>query len=159
MSSIAPPASSTAALRFSQTWRVCASMSPMPAMVPSARREVMPEMKTILPAATLMPCEKWPLGWRSFLETICCLLTGRYSLRLLRRFAQRARVEGVVEFGALPLRPEHPLLGAEFARGADRIAARAHRPHAVEAHVDDRQARDRALEQNLLRGRHHGEPA
>src|SRR6516162_11833479 len=40
MSSMLPPASSTAAFKFSHTWRVCASTSPMPAIVPSARRTV-----------------------------------------------------------------------------------------------------------------------
>src|SRR5262245_9345523 len=72
MSSMPPPASSTAALRFSQTWRVCASISPMPAMLPSARRAVMPEMKTIRPRASIMVAwEKWPDGWRIFDEVIC----------------------------------------------------------------------------------------
>jgi len=74
MSSMLPPASSTAAFRFSQTWRVCASISPMPAIVPSARREVMPEMKTMRPrASTIVAWEKWPDGWRIFFDAICCL--------------------------------------------------------------------------------------
>src|SRR5262245_43121977 len=72
MSSMPPPASSTAALRFSQTCRVCASISPMPAMLPSARRAVMPEMKTSRPRASIMVAwEKWPDGWRIFDEVIC----------------------------------------------------------------------------------------
>src|SRR5262249_45272376 len=74
MSSSVPPASSTAALRFSHTWRVCASMSPMPAIEPSAQREVMPEMNTIRPSAdTMVAWEKCPLGWASFFGTSCCL--------------------------------------------------------------------------------------
>src|SRR6266705_871380 len=77
MSSSVPPASSNAALRFSHTSRVCASISPMPAIEPSARRAVMPEMNTGVPsAATAVAWEKWPLGWRSFFETICCLAMG-----------------------------------------------------------------------------------
>ena len=48
-------------------------------------------------------------------------LTIRYCS--LRRFAQRARIERVVKLGALPLRAEHALLGAELARGADPVAA------------------------------------
>jgi hypothetical protein len=43
----------------------------MPAMVPSARREVIPEMNTSFPAAALIACEKCPLGWRSLFEIIC----------------------------------------------------------------------------------------
>src|SRR5262245_46233066 len=74
MSSRVPPAASTAALRFSQTCRVCASISPTPALVPSARRDVMPEMKTMVPrAAIAVAWEKCPLGWRLLLETICFL--------------------------------------------------------------------------------------
>src|SRR6516162_1814819 len=46
MSSMLPPASSTAAFKFSHTWRVCASTSPMPAIVPSARRTVKQGVKT-----------------------------------------------------------------------------------------------------------------
>src|SRR5262245_38796590 len=74
MSSMLPPACSTAAFKFSQTCRVCASISPMPAIVPSARREVMPEMKTMRPrASTMVACEKWPDGCRIFADVICCL--------------------------------------------------------------------------------------
>src|SRR6516162_3647676 len=81
MSSMLPPASSTAAFKFSHTWRVCASTSPMPAIVPSGRRAVMPEMKTMRPrAATIVAWEKWPDGWRIFAEVICCL-----GMRLLLR--------------------------------------------------------------------------
>src|SRR6516162_7359156 len=81
MSSMLPPASSIAAFKFSHTWRVCASTSPMPAIVPSARRAVMPEMKTMRPrAATIVAWEKWPDGWRIFAEVICCL-----GMRLLLR--------------------------------------------------------------------------
>src|SRR6266851_5103025 len=40
-------------------------MSPIPAIVPSARREVIPEMNTSLPRASMVvACEKTPLGWR-----------------------------------------------------------------------------------------------
>src|SRR5712692_4258959 len=71
-SSSVPPASSTADLRFSHTCLVCTSTSPMPAMVPSARRDVMPEMKTSRPRASVtMACEKWPFGWRIFFEVSC----------------------------------------------------------------------------------------
>src|SRR5262245_26386470 len=74
MSSMLPPACSTAAFKFSHTWRVCASISPMPAIVPSARRAVMPEMNTSRPRASSMGAwEKWPDGWRIFAEVICCL--------------------------------------------------------------------------------------
>src|SRR6516225_6702756 len=77
MSSRLPPASSTAAFKFSQTWRVCTSTSPMPAIVPSGRRAVMPEMKTMRPrASTMVAWEKWPDGWRIFAEVICCLGMG-----------------------------------------------------------------------------------
>src|SRR5215467_12507027 len=67
MSSMVPPAASTAALTFSHTCRVCSVMSPMPAMLPSVRRAVMPEMNTNRPvASTAVAWEKTPLGWRSF---------------------------------------------------------------------------------------------
>ena len=52
----------------------------MPAMVPSVRREVMPEMNTSGPRAwTMVAWEKCPVGWRIFDEVICffgmlCLL-------------------------------------------------------------------------------------
>jgi hypothetical protein len=73
MSSMLPPAASTAALMLSQTWRVWASMSPTPAIVPSARRAVMPEMNTSRPFASIaVACENTPLGWRSLSERICC---------------------------------------------------------------------------------------
>src|ERR1039458_1576198 len=67
MSSSTPPAASAAAFTCSQTWRVCSVMSPMPAMLPSGRRAVMPEMKTKRPVASIMvACENTPFGWRSF---------------------------------------------------------------------------------------------
>src|SRR5581483_10561068 len=67
MSSIVPPAPSTAAFTFSSTWRVCAVMSPTPAMLPSSWRAVMPEMKTRRPVASIMvACENTPFGWRNF---------------------------------------------------------------------------------------------
>src|SRR5215831_5969711 len=67
MSSIVPPAASTAALTFSQTCRVCSVMSPTPAMLPSGRRAVMPETNTKRPVASIaVACENTPFGWRSF---------------------------------------------------------------------------------------------
>jgi hypothetical protein len=46
-------------------------------MVPSARRDVMPEMNTSRPrASTMVACEKWPLGWRIFVDVTCFLGTG-----------------------------------------------------------------------------------
>src|SRR5690242_13725287 len=66
MSSMVPPAASTAAFKFSQTCLVCSAISPMPAMLPSARRAVMPEMNTNRPVPSIaVACEKTPLGWRS----------------------------------------------------------------------------------------------
>src|SRR5262249_6873513 len=74
MSSMVPPAASMEALRFSHTCRVCPSISPMPATVPSGRRAVMPEMNTSRPLASIIVAwEKWPLGWRIFADVICCL--------------------------------------------------------------------------------------
>src|SRR4051812_37954060 len=74
MSSIVPPAASTAAFRFSHTWRICASMSPTPAIVPSARREVIPEINTSLPFASIaIAWEKCPDGWRILSLWICRL--------------------------------------------------------------------------------------
>src|SRR5215216_3918178 len=50
---------------FSHTWRVCSAILPMPATDPSARRAVIPEMKTSRPfASTTVACEKTPLGFR-----------------------------------------------------------------------------------------------
>src|SRR5262245_61907712 len=67
MSSSVPPAPSTAAFTFSHTWRVCSVMSPMPAMVPSGRRAVIPETNTSRPLASItVAWEKTPLGLRSF---------------------------------------------------------------------------------------------
>src|SRR5947209_1868326 len=60
-------------------------MSPMPAMLPSALRAVIPEMKTSFPAAsTTVACEKTPLGLRNFgLEisalAICCFLAANLA--------------------------------------------------------------------------------
>ena len=49
-------------------------MSPIPAMVPSGRRAVMPEMKTNRPRASVtVAWEKWPLGLLIFSEMICFL--------------------------------------------------------------------------------------
>src|SRR3954466_1125804 len=73
MSSRVPPAASTALFRFSHTCFVCASMSPIPAMVPSGRRDVMPERNTSLPFASIaMACEKCPEGSRILSVRICC---------------------------------------------------------------------------------------
>jgi len=48
---------------FSQTCLVCSSTSPMPAIDPSGRRDVMPEMNTSLPRASMtVACEKCPFG-------------------------------------------------------------------------------------------------
>src|SRR5215831_20025876 len=92
MSSMLPPASSTADFKFSQTCRVCASMSPMPAIVPSGRRAVIPEMKTMRPrASTMVAWEKWPDGWRIFDDMICCL-----GIRLLLMCERRRRSAGRV---------------------------------------------------------------
>src|SRR5262249_31233102 len=88
-----PPAASTAALMFSHTCRVCASMSPMPAIEPSARRAVMPEMNTSLPfASTVVACEKCPLGWRILSLLICRFIQ---PLSLERRVSARILVIGV----------------------------------------------------------------
>src|SRR5215468_1151555 len=74
MSSMVPPAASTAAFTFSQTWRVCSVMSPMPAMLPSGRRAVMPETNTKRPVASMaVAWENTPFGWRSFGEEIWTL--------------------------------------------------------------------------------------
>jgi hypothetical protein len=44
----------------------------MPAMLPSARRDVMPEMNTSRPRASIIvACEKCPEGWRIFDDVIC----------------------------------------------------------------------------------------
>src|SRR4030095_12784077 len=76
MSSIVPPAASTALLMFSHTLRVCASMSPTPAIVPSGRRAVMPEMNTSRPcASTAMGWGKGALGARTRWLAISRLLT------------------------------------------------------------------------------------
>src|SRR3954464_13042214 len=47
-------------------------MSPTPAIEPSARLEVMPEMNTIRPRASMtLAWEKWPLGLPMRSDTIC----------------------------------------------------------------------------------------
>jgi hypothetical protein len=90
MSSIVPPAASTAALRFSQTCRVWASMSPMPAIVPSRRRAIMPEMKTSRPFASIaVACENTPLGWLNLSDLICCFAMA--VLLRLRSVIRQAR--------------------------------------------------------------------
>src|SRR6185503_16319727 len=86
MSSIVPPAASTAAFTFSHTCRVCSVMSPMPAMLPSGRRAVMPEMKTKRPVASMaVAWEKTPFGWRSFGLLICTLGMMPFLRRVLER--------------------------------------------------------------------------
>src|SRR3954469_15596161 len=63
MSSIVPPAASIAAFTFSQTWRVCASMSPAPTTLPSLPFATMPEMNTRRPFASMpIAWAKWPDG-------------------------------------------------------------------------------------------------
>src|SRR5580693_1471963 len=62
-------------------------MSPTPAIEPSVRRAVMPEMKTSRPWASIaVAWENTPLGWRSLSERICCL-----GIRELPTIARRAR--------------------------------------------------------------------
>src|SRR6185503_1136264 len=86
MSSIVPPAASTAAFTFSHTCRVCSVMSPMPAMLPSGRRAVMPEMKTNRPVASIaVAWEKTPFGWRSLGLLICTLGMTLFLRRVLER--------------------------------------------------------------------------
>src|SRR5256885_4489290 len=73
-------------------------MSPMPAIVPSARRATIPEMNTSLPLASMVvACEKTPLGWR------------RRSL-VIWRFIER-----------LPLRAGSPRVSQQPAVAAHRI--------------------------------------
>src|SRR6516162_11252095 len=81
------------------------------------------------------------------------------SMALFRRFAQRTRINPVVELGALPLRAEQALLGRAYLGRAYFVAGCAQVSHALEAYVDHRGASDGALEQNFLRARDHGEPA
>src|SRR5438477_9762050 len=73
-------------------------MSPMPAIVPSARRATIPEMNTSLPLASMVvACEKTPLGWR------------RRSL-VIWRFIER-----------LPLRAGSPRVSQQPAVAAHRL--------------------------------------
>src|SRR6516165_6200070 len=81
------------------------------------------------------------------------------SMALFRRFAQRTRINPVVELGALPLWAEQALLGRAYLGRAYFVAGCAQVSHALEAYVDHRGASDGALEQNFLRARDHGEPA
>src|SRR6516164_6564585 len=121
MSSMLPPASSTAAFKFSQTWRVCASMSPMPAIVPSGRRAVIPEMKRMRPrASTMVAWEKWPDGWRIFDDVICCLgmrlllMRERTSIRRatrLQHLRMRARFDLDENVSVLPIAAVEKLMG------------------------------------------------
>src|SRR5712664_3127015 len=58
-----PPAASTADFIFSQTCRVCSVISPIPAIDPSGRRAVIPEIKTSRPrASTVVAGENAPIG-------------------------------------------------------------------------------------------------
>src|SRR5215467_1386114 len=141
MSSMVPPAASTAALTFSHTCRVCSVMSPMPAMLPSVRRAVMPEMNTNRPvASTAVAWEKTPLGWRSFGLEICVLgmtlvlgLVVGLLVENARGDAELAgiapqhgdhrRVERDVPCGALALAP-FGLARREHLRDAGRALAR-----------------------------------
>src|SRR5215469_4909350 len=94
MSSMLPPAASTAALTFSHTWRVCSLMSPIPAMLPSGRRAVIPETNTKRPVASIaVAWEKTPFGWRS-LGLVIWVLGMTLVLRLLAgRFVERPRID------------------------------------------------------------------
>src|SRR5258708_19336303 len=92
MSSIVPPAASTAAFTFSQTWRVCSVMSPMPAMLPSGRRAVMPDTNTKRPVASIaVACEKTPFGWRSLGVAIWVLAMMFFLHRCVERHCSDAK--------------------------------------------------------------------
>src|SRR5215470_8142679 len=94
MSSMVPPAASTAALMFSHTCRVCSVMSPMPAMLPSGRRAVMPETNTKRPDASIaVAWENTPLGWRSFGLEICVLGMMLVLRLVIGRFVEQIAVD------------------------------------------------------------------
>ena len=76
---------------FSHTWRVWPSMSPMPAMLPSGRRAVMPETNTSRPFASIaIACEKCAVGCGARSVRICCLgMRLGYTERAWRRMKPR----------------------------------------------------------------------
>src|SRR6266849_750174 len=95
MSSIVPPAASTAAFTFSQTWRVCSVMSPMPAMLPSGRRAVMPDTNTKRPVASIaVACENTPFGCRNFGVVIWVLAIALFLHRFVKRSCRDAEFVG-----------------------------------------------------------------
>src|SRR5687767_7234964 len=60
-------------------------MSPTPAIVPSARRATIPEMKTSLPwASMVVACENTPLGWRRRSLMICRFIEAPVGARSAR---------------------------------------------------------------------------
>src|SRR5450830_1723943 len=92
-SSSVPPAASTAAFTFSQTCRVCSVISPMPAMLPSGRRAVMPDMNTKRPVASIaVAWEKTPFGCRSLGLEIWTLGMAVFLHRVLKRSCRYAEV-------------------------------------------------------------------
>src|SRR5262252_509242 len=95
MSSMLPPAASTAALTFSHTWRVCSLTSPMP------------EMNTKRPVASIaVAWEKTPFGWRS-LGLVIWVLGMTLVLRLFAgRFVERPRIETELA-GVAPQHGDH----------------------------------------------------
>src|SRR5947209_10176537 len=65
-------------------------MSPTPAMLPSRRRAVMPEMKTRRPVASIMvACENTPVGCRSFGLLIWTLGMMRFLVLLVGRGVEK----------------------------------------------------------------------
>src|SRR3569832_464305 len=88
MSSIVPPAASTAVFLFLFFCRVCSVLLLFPVMLSSGRRAVMPEMKTKRPVASMaVAWEKTPFGWRSFGLLICTLGMTLFLRRDLERIS------------------------------------------------------------------------
>ena len=87
--------------------------------------------------------------------------TGKIGLlgRAARDGRGLARVETVVQLGALPLLRQHPLFGAAARRGCVAVTAGAQRAHPVEPDLDDADARHRALVEDRLRRRDDREAA
>src|ERR1041384_4215634 len=118
MSSMLPPAASTAALMFSHTCRVCSLMSPTPAMPPSGRRAVMPDMNTRRPFASIVVAwEKTPLGWRSFGLEICVLGMTRVLRLRLRRLVEKSCVDAELT-GVAPQHGDHGRIERDASGGA-----------------------------------------
>src|SRR5882724_9618745 len=70
-------------------------MSPMPAMLPSGRRAVMPDTNTKRPVASIaVACEKTPVGWRSFGDMICVLAMVFLLLRFVKWRCHDAELAG-----------------------------------------------------------------